>query len=112
MIDAQDEKFNFWWDEKEGIVRANIIGYVDEQQAKKIVETGTEIIKSRPEKPLMLFDLTASGSASSLARKIIADGLKPEIYSKTAFFGTSIFNRVLVSFIVFAAGSTEYQVFF
>ncbi|MDD4902313.1 MAG: STAS/SEC14 domain-containing protein [Patescibacteria group bacterium] len=104
MENNQKYAFKIWWDEKEGILREKPSGEIDEACAKSMVEELLRAANARPGKILVLTDMSEGGSASSRARKIFAKELKNEKYAKHAFFGFTIFTKVLVSFIARSAG--------
>jgi UDP-N-acetylmuramyl pentapeptide synthase len=106
-----DEKFQVWWDEKEGIIRNKSRGDFEEEDAKKQMAELVEIVESKSGKVLVLNDLTEAGKASSGARKVYAQMLKSEGIAKHAFVGMSTLTRVIVSFIVRASGA-ENAMFF
>jgi len=69
------------------------------------------IIDECNEKPLLLVELPGGGTASSGARKIYAEYMKHERLKKMAFFGMQTSSRVVMSFILRAAGATNAKFF-
>lgn len=101
---SKDNKFKIWWDDKENILREKPSGNINETCAKNMVTELFKLANTKPGKVLVLTDMSEGGSASSAARKIFAEELKNEKFARHAFFGLTMFIRVLVSFIVHASG--------
>jgi hypothetical protein len=99
-----EEKFQVWWDEKEGIIRNVSWGDREERDAKREAGEILEVAESRPGKVLILVDLSQSGRASSGARKVYSDLLRSEKFARVAYFGLKTVTRVIVSFIMNFAG--------
>jgi UDP-N-acetylmuramyl pentapeptide synthase len=108
---TSEERFQVWWDEKEGIIRNQSKGDFEEEDARKQMAEILRIAESRPGKVLVLNDLTEAGKASSGARKIYAQMLKSEEIAKHAFVGMRTLTRVIVSFIVRASGAKNAMFF-
>jgi hypothetical protein len=108
---TSEEKFQVWWDEKEGIIRNKSRGDFEEEDARKQMVELLRIAESKAGKVLALNDLTEAGKASSGARKIYAQMLKSEKIAKHAFVGMRTLTRVIVSFLVRASGAKNAMFF-
>ncbi len=97
------EKFKIWWDEKERIIRGEIIGDQNEEDARKILEKTVKLTTSLNKKGIKLIgslhDMSKAGRASSRARRIYADSFKNGILAKTALFGGGVVQKTIANFI-------------
>lgn len=94
------------WVDKEGYIRAEIIGEHDKDNAEKIIKEINELIKEREKDGLVLIDMTRTGRPTSKARKLHANNMKTQAkhFKKAALFGASTMNRVMANFIIKASG--------
>jgi hypothetical protein len=111
MPENQNEKYKVWWDEKNEVRRLRINSFIDEGNAKMIMDEAYKLAESKPESASILVDLRESSSTSLKARKIFVEGLRTVYYSKCAFFGMKVYPRVVLSFIVKVSGAKNTKFF-
>jgi len=97
------DNFKLWWDEKEGVMRGQIIGSQNEEDAKRMVNGVSEFVDSLNRKGISdiyaLFDMNEAGSASAKARDILKDLVKSRIYRKIALYGGGVVQRVIAKYV-------------
>lgn len=111
-MENQQPKFKVWWDEENKILMSKCWGdnYADED-AKALAEETIKIAETRPGKILLLNDLSEARAASVGARKIFAQLAKNEKFLKNAFWGMKTLTRIMVSFVMKAAGTPNVKFF-
>ncbi len=105
------QKFRVWWDEDNQIIRAKFWGDQDEASALGALEEIQKILADKPDKTLLLIDLTKAGSVSSGARKRFIEIAKLEKIKKEAQFGMGTVVRIVTSFVIKFAGVTNSKYF-
>ena len=96
--------FKIWWDEEEEIVRARAVGVLDEQAAEWIRQQTIRMAEEHGDGLDWLIDLGQMTTATSKARRILAEASAHPSINKYAFAGASIFIRTMANFIAGAAG--------
>ena len=112
MVQTNNYKHKTWWDEREGVIRHQVSGPYDEQDAGELVKEIGEIKRRfHGKKPKALLDLSGAGKVTSGARKLIVERIyrDPDLV-KIASFGLSIFARVVNSFMIKATGVSSDKV--
>ncbi len=108
-------KFKVWWDEKEGIIRGEIIGDQNEEDARKILGKTAKLTASLNKKGIKpigsLYDMTKAGKASSKARRIYADSFKNGTLAKTALFGGGVVQKTIANFVFSFSGTKNAKYF-
>ena len=94
------------WVDQDGLIRATIIGTHNKDDAEKIIEETSKLIKKYKQHSKLLIDMTKTGRPTSKARKLHANNMKEQAnhFKKTALFGASAMNRVMANFIIKASG--------
>ncbi len=97
------ERFRIWWDEEEKIVRGRAFGVLDEEVAERIKQETTRMAEEHGDNIDWLVDLSQMTTATSGARKIMAEVSRHPSINKYAFVGASIFVRTVANFVLAAA---------
>lgn len=97
------------WVDKEGIIRAAIIGTHDKDDAEKIIAEIDKLLEKYKQQSRLLIDMTKTGRPTSKARKVHASNMriKAKYFKKTALYGASAMNRVMANFIIKASGKGD-----
>jgi hypothetical protein len=97
------------WVDKNGIIRGQIIGSHDEDDAVHIIKEIDDILLKMEQKGVILIDMSKTGRPTTGSRKVHAENIKHGYskFKKAAFFGASAFNRVMANFIIKASGKGE-----
>ena len=115
FVTVENSEYKIWWDEKEGILRGQIIGDQDEESAKRILEKSDKLTASLNGRGIKvvnsLYDMSRAGTASSKARKIFAESFKKSTSSKTALFGGGVVQRTIAKFIFTFSGVKNMRYF-
>jgi len=116
MVETSDHKHTARWDEKEGVIKHQVSGPYDEQDADELLKETAEIEQRFHGKKLkVLLDLSGAGKVTSEARRTIAEKVyqDPDL-GKIASFGLSSFARVVNSFMIRAArvSGDEVRIFY
>lgn len=103
---ADQKKHKTWWDEENKIIRLQVFGDYDEQDAQntvdKIAETKQRFLGKSPS---FLIDLTKANKLSSKARKIIVEKIyKDPKLNRIATIASSVLVRTINSFLITASG--------
>ncbi len=95
-----------WWDEKEGVIKHQVSGPYNDQDAGELLKKIAEVKQQFHGKKLRaLLDLSEACNVTSKSRKIIAEKVyKDPDLEKIASFGLSTFARVVNSFMIKASG--------
>jgi hypothetical protein len=108
-------KFKVWWDNKEKIGRVSIIGVVDLELTKKIIDG---VIKNRIQmgkgkKIDWLIEVKNVKNAilSTQIRRTIAETMKTRTFGKVAVIGASTIIKLIVQFIMIASGKKNVRLF-
>ncbi len=98
-----------WWDEKNEVIRLQVFGDYNEQDAQNTVDKITEIKQKFPGRKLrFLIDLTQATTPSSQARKIIAEKIyKDPDLEKISAVTPSILVRTVNSFLIRASEEND-----
>jgi len=101
-----DKKHKIWWDENNEVIRLQVFGDYDEQDAQKTADGIVEIKQKFSGKQLrFLIDLTKANKPSSKARNIIVEKIyKDPDLEKIAAIASSILVRTINSFLITASG--------
>jgi len=104
--EATADRHKTWWDEENEVIRLQVFGDYDEQDAGNTVSKITESKNQSPGiKFKFLIDLSQANKPSSKARKIIVEKIyKDQDLEKIACVADSVLVRTVNSFLIKAAG--------
>lgn len=105
MTDQQEQKYRIWWDEKNGMLRAEVLAYLDEDNLKDIHGLVTSEAERHGGKLPVLVNLSHADSASFGARQILVEMFKSSLYTKCAIVESKTYDRVFMVFIIRAASA-------
>jgi hypothetical protein len=110
---AEKEKFTIQLDETLQIIRQNITGQFDEEEAKKISNATRAVARELkdPQRVRILAVASNVGKLGSKARKILMNDLKDPTLYKMAFVDSNPFIKVLISFIFILTGLDKVRMF-
>lgn len=116
MVNIQENKYKVFWDEENRMGRVIVIGEVDIELTKKMVEEGKGIQEehySRNKKMGWLIDVTkvTKPALSLRTREVMSDAIKIMKTGKIAIVGNSIVIKTVMVFIMAAAGQKQFQYF-
>ncbi|MFH1565488.1 MAG: hypothetical protein ABIC82_06680, partial [bacterium] len=95
-----------WWDEENKIIRLQVLGYYDGQDAQNTVDKIAEIKQQFSGVKLKFFiDLFQANKPSSEARKIIVEKMYKDLdLEKIACVANTILIRTVNKFLITASG--------
>ena len=104
FVTVGNGKYKIWWDEAEEIIRAVVIGEVDEQLGSKYKEENRRLFEQFGRKVNVLVDMSKVTKTTSKGRKHGAEVVQLANVGKIAFIGASILIRTVTNFIMSASG--------
>ena len=104
-------KYKIWWDEKEEIIRAVIIGEFDEQLRREYKEENRKLFEQFGSKVNALVDVSQVTKTTSYGRQIGTEVVQHPNVGDLAFVGASTFVRTVANFITRAAGKKNIKHF-
>jgi hypothetical protein len=110
---AEKASYAIRLDEKLQIIRQDITGQVDVEDAKKISSTTRSIARELkdPQRVRILAVSSKVGKIESKARKILMNDLNDPTLCKMAFVGSNPFIKALISFVFILTGLDKARMF-
>ena len=105
------EKYNFWWDDANGIAYGKTVGELDEKGAHFIVSEVERFSQEHGGQIDWIIDFAERTGMSSKARKIAVKAITHPSIRKIAIVGASTFTRTVIKFIISAAGTDKVMLF-
>jgi hypothetical protein len=107
----EETKSKVWWDDLEKIIRVKVLGDVNINSAKELMEDIKKLAESKPGKVLILNDMSGAGRPDSAARKYMMEATQPGKIEKMAYFGADLMASVVIPFIMRTRGVKNVRFF-
>ena len=113
-MNNKQQEYKVWWDEENEIGRIYIIGEVDEEMTRGMIEEGNQISEQYGKRIGWLIDLTklTKPLVSLKIRKAMADAIKLVSRGKIAVIGMSTFIKVALNFVLMATNRKDIKINF
>jgi hypothetical protein len=108
---SEFEKYNFRWDDANGIAYGKTVGELDEIGAHIILREVERFSQEHGGQIDWIIDFAERTGMSSKARKIAVKAITHPSIRKIAIVGASTFTRTVIKFIISAAGTDKVMLF-